>query len=74
MVLDALERWASAEAADVLGQLFIVAAIVLLVTAIPAWLMHGRGSRARRPVATEGVSAATGDSTADAEEGIAAGF
>ena len=49
MVLDALERWASAEAADVLGQLFIVAAIVLLVTAIPAWLMHGRGRRTRRP-------------------------
>ena len=42
MVLDALERWASAQAADVLGQLFIVAALVLLVTAIPAWLMHGR--------------------------------
>ncbi len=45
MVLDALERWASAQAADVLGQLFIVAAIVLLVTAIPAWLMHGRRGR-----------------------------
>ena len=74
MVLDALERWASAEAADVLGQLFIVAAIVLLVTAIPAWLMHGRGRRTRRPVAAEGGTAATGNSAEDAEEGVAAGF
>ncbi len=48
MVLDALERWASAQAADVLGQLFIVAALVLLVTAIPAWLMRGHRGPASR--------------------------
>ncbi len=42
LVLDAIERWASAEAAEVLGQLFIVAAIVLLVAAVPAWLMRER--------------------------------
>ena len=40
LVLDAIERWASAEAAEVLGQLFVVAAIVLVITAIPAWLMR----------------------------------
>jgi MFS family permease len=74
MVLDALERWASNEAADVLGQLFIVAAIVLLVTAIPAWLMHGHGSRAGRAVGAEGGTAATGDRAEDVEEGVAAGF
>jgi MFS family permease len=40
LVLDALEAWASAEAAIVLGQLFIVAALVLLVAALPTWLMR----------------------------------
>jgi MFS family permease len=40
LVLDAIERWASAQAAEVLGQLFIVAAIVLVIAAIPAWLMR----------------------------------
>ncbi len=40
LVLDAIERWASAEAAEVLGQLFIVAAIILVLAAIPAWLMR----------------------------------
>lgn len=42
LVLDAVERWASAEAADVLGQLFVVAAIVLVVAGLPAWLMRDR--------------------------------
>jgi hypothetical protein len=55
MVLDALERWASAQAADVLGQLFIVAALVLVVTAIPAWLMHGRRGR---PAGTDATARA----------------
>lgn len=41
LVLDAIERWASAEAAEVLGQLFIVAALVLVLAALPAWLMRG---------------------------------
>ena len=40
LVLDAIELWASAEAARVLGSLFIVAAIVLVVAAVPAWLMR----------------------------------
>ena len=43
LVLDALERWASAEAATVLGQLFILAALVLLAAAVPAWMMRPRG-------------------------------
>ena len=75
MVLDALERWASAEAADVLGQLFIVAALVLVATAIPAWLMHGRRGRAAR-LAPEagGGEPGRGPSLEDEEEGIAAGF
>ena len=46
LVLHAIELWASAEAAEVFGQLFIVAAIVLVIAAIPAWFMHeGRGQR-----------------------------
>ena len=40
LVLDALERWASAEAAEVLGSLFLVAAAVLVIAALPAWLMR----------------------------------
>jgi len=49
LVLDAIERWASAEAAEVLGQLFVVAAVVLVVTAVPAWLMRERsGAGARK--------------------------
>jgi MFS family permease len=38
LVLDALERWASAEAASVLGQLFVVAAVVLVVAALVTWV------------------------------------
>ena len=48
LVLDALEHWASGEAAQVLGQLFVVAAVVLLVTAVPAWLMRRPSRRAGR--------------------------
>ena len=44
LVLDAIELWASAEAAEVLGQLFIVAAVILVITAVPAWLMRERHS------------------------------
>jgi MFS family permease len=58
LVLDALEAWASAEAASVLGQLFILAAVVLLATAVPAWMMRPRTS-----VAGGGV-----------EEGVLPGF
>lgn len=43
LVLAALEQWASGEAAVVLGQLFIVAALVLIAAALPAWWMRQRG-------------------------------
>ena len=42
LVLDAIERWAAAEAAQVLGSLFVVAAVVLAVAIVPAWLMRDR--------------------------------
>jgi MFS family permease len=70
LVLDALERWASAEAADVLGQLFIIAAGVLMVTALPAWLMHGRGGRRRAAAGAAGGEEAPGASG----EGAGSGF
>jgi hypothetical protein len=58
LVLDAIERWASAEAAEVLGSLFVVAAIVLVIAAVPAWFMRDRRA---------GASAAS-------DEEIVAGF
>jgi MFS family permease len=61
LVLDAIERWASAEAAEVLGQLFVVAALVLVVAAIPAWLMR-EGREPHGPLAS------------DVEEEVLAGF
>jgi MFS family permease len=69
LVLDAVERWASAEAAEVLGQLFVAAAIVLVLAAVPAWLMReGQGGRAADT--TAGSDAAGGPD----DEGAIAGF
>ncbi len=66
LVLDAIELWASSEAAEVLGSLFIVAAIILVIAAVPAWLMReGRGDQAG--------DVATVQAAADDEE-IVAGF
>lgn len=61
LVLDAIEHWASAEAAEVLGSLFVVAAIVLLIAAIPAWLMReqsGHEPAPGSPTESEGGSVA----------------
>jgi hypothetical protein len=67
LVLDAIERWASAEAAEVLGQLFVVAAIVLVLAAVPAWLMReGRSSPSG-----EGHGARTSSPHSEDEEAIA---
>jgi hypothetical protein len=46
LVLDALERWASAEAATVLGLLFVLAAVVLGVAVVVTWLTRERPSTA----------------------------
>jgi MFS family permease len=63
LVLDAIEYWASSEAAEVLGSLFVVAAVILLVAMLPAWLMReGHGGDAPEP------------SDASPEEGVVAGF
>jgi MFS family permease len=66
LVLDAIERWASAEAAEVLGQLFVVAAIILVAAAVPAWLM--REGRVHTPV--EKGRAREPDTSAGDEEAI----
>jgi hypothetical protein len=69
LVLDAIELWASAEAAEVLGQLFVVAALILVVAAVPAWLMReGGGSGAGEHERTRGRIAPTED------EEVIAGF
>ena len=70
LVLDAIERWASAEAAEVLGSLFVVAAIVLAVAAVPAWFMRERRGGDEQPQPGE-----AGDTGIDeAGEGVVAGF
>jgi hypothetical protein len=60
LVLDAIERWASAEAAEVLGSLFVVAAIALVISALPAWLMRESRGRAEDEVAGEGQDVGAG--------------
>jgi MFS family permease len=67
LVLDAIERWASAEAAEVLGQLFVVAAIVLVVAAVPAWLMR----ESREGTAGERDRTRQLDASTEDEEAIA---
>ncbi len=62
LVLDAVETWASTEAAEVLGSLFVVAAIVLLLAALPAWLMRDRSARKRD------------EDAAGIDKGVVAGF
>lgn len=65
LVLDALESWASAEAARVLGSLFVVAAVVLAVAIMPAWLMReGGGRRPLARIATDGTPEDPGSAVA----------
>lgn len=74
LVLDAIESWASGQAAEVLGQLFIIAALVLMAAATPAWLMRQQGggdkrSRQRADDAERGL-----DESGESGEGMLAGF
>jgi hypothetical protein len=48
LVVGALERWASGEAASIMVGLFDVAAVVTLVCAVPALALGGGGSRRAR--------------------------
>jgi MFS family permease len=49
LVVQALESWASREAASIMVGLFLVAAIVTLAAALPALAMGGGGGRRGRP-------------------------
>jgi MFS family permease len=69
LVLDAIEHWASAQAAEVLGSLFVVAAIVLGIAAVPAWFMRGKRGGGERS-----QDAAEAGPVADPGEGVVAGF
>jgi len=42
LVVDALERWAAGQAADILGTLFVVAAIVTAIAILPTLAMRNR--------------------------------
>jgi hypothetical protein len=59
LVVEALESWASREAASIMVGLFLVAAVVT-VGAVPPALALGGATRRREP-AREGSAAATGD-------------
>ncbi|HEY5488324.1 MAG TPA: hypothetical protein VIK00_00665, partial [Candidatus Limnocylindrales bacterium] len=71
LVVDALERWAAGQAAEILSALFVVAAIVTAIAILPTLAMRNRpgtqtGQEARerdqdeRDGATEGQTAALG--------------
>ena len=48
LVVDALERWAAGQAADILSVLFVVAVIVTAIAILPTLAMRNRpGARAR---------------------------
>ena len=49
LVVDALERWAAGQAADILSALFVVAAVVTAIAVLPTLAMRNRpGARARQ--------------------------
>ncbi|HEY5520970.1 MAG TPA: MFS transporter [Candidatus Limnocylindrales bacterium] len=49
LVVDALERWAAGQAADILGTVFVVAAIVTAIAILPTLAMRNRpGARVRQ--------------------------
>ena len=48
LVVDALERWASAQAAGILSGLFLAAAIVMLVAIVPTLAMRQRSVQTDR--------------------------
>ena len=58
LVVAALERWASAEAAGIMAGLFLVAAVVVIAAALPALALGGRRARM---LAGDRPAARTGD-------------
>jgi MFS family permease len=68
LVVDALESWAAAEAAATLGSLFLVAAIVTALAALPALVMRERTSEAGLGTMHPGEGSRTDESSAAAGE------
>jgi hypothetical protein len=66
LVLDALEHWAATEASAVLGALFLVAALVTVAAAWPAWLM----GEAREAVGAEVATPVEAAGTVEVEAAI----
>ena len=64
LVVDALERWASGQAAGILTGLFLVAAAVMLVAVVPTVAMH-----ARRSPAVERATISGADEPINGEQG-----
>ena len=65
LVIDALERWAAAEAASILAILFLIAGLVTAVAVVPALLMgRGRPAGAVETGQTEAVQPAPASDTA----------
>jgi MFS family permease len=74
LVVNALERWASGEAAGILSGLLIVAAVVMLIAIVPTLAMR---QRALQPDSGDGIIPANGRDTDGRDEtarGSAAAF
>src|SRR4051812_41037310 len=74
LVINALERWASGEAAGILSGLFVLAAVVMLIAIVPTLAMR---QRALQPDPGDGIIRADGrdtDGRDEAARGSAAAF
>jgi hypothetical protein len=69
LVVEALESWASREAASIMVGLFLVAAVVTLVAVLPALVLGGSGRR--RAAASGEVASGTDDTGMLAGDGSA---
>jgi len=65
LVVDALERWASGQAAGILGGLFLVAAVVMLAAVVPTVAMHARHSPAAERATISGADGPTNGEQGD---------
>ena len=58
-LVDALERWASGQAAGILAGLFLVAAVVMVAAVVPTVAMHARHSPAAERATISGADGPT---------------
>jgi hypothetical protein len=74
LVVNALERWASGEAAGILSGLFIVAAVVMLIAIVPTLAMRQRALQADPGGRIIGSDGRDTDGRDEATRGSAAAF